>query len=254
MEEVPVVLETHDINAWFGKDQVLFNVSMQIPKKRVTAIMGPSGCGKTTFVRTLNGLHLMTPGARSSGTVLLEGVDTSTMDIVDVRKHIGMVFQRPNPFPTMTVYDNVLAGYHLTGQRLPREKADRIVETMLTKVGLWTEVQSKLFKAGTSLSGGQQQRLCIARTIAMEPDVVLFDEPTSALDPKSTAIIEELLSSLKADYSIVFVTHGLQQAARISDYVAFFMTGELVEFGETKKVFVGPQDKRTEDYLSGKYG
>lgn len=254
MEEVPVVLETHDINAWFGRDQVLFNVSMQIPKKRVTAIMGPSGCGKTTFVRTLNGLHLMTPGARSSGTVLLEGVDTSTMDIVDVRKHIGMVFQRPNPFPTMTVYDNVLAGYHLTGQRLPREKADRIVETMLTKVGLWTEVQSKLFKAGTSLSGGQQQRLCIARTIAMEPDVVLFDEPTSALDPKSTAIIEELLSSLKADYSIVFVTHGLQQAARISDYVAFFMTGELVEFGETKKVFVGPQDKRTEDYLSGKYG
>ena len=254
MEEVPVVLETHDINAWFGRDQVLFNVSMQIPKKSVTAIMGPSGCGKTTFVRTLNGLHLMTPGARSSGTVLLEGVDTSTMDIVDVRKHIGMVFQRPNPFPTMTVYDNVLAGYHLTGQRLPREKADRIVETMLTKVGLWTEVQSKLFKAGTSLSGGQQQRLCIARTIAMEPDVVLFDEPTSALDPKSTAIIEELLSSLKADYSIVFVTHGLQQAARISDYVAFFMTGELVEFGETKKVFVGPQDKRTEDYLSGKYG
>ena len=254
MDEVPVVLEAHDINAWFGKDQVLFNVSMQIPKKRVTAIMGPSGCGKTTFVRTLNGLHLMTPGARSSGTVLLEGTDTSTMDIVDVRKHIGMVFQRPNPFPTMTVYDNVLAGYRLTGQRLPREKADRIVETMLTKVGLWTEVQSKLFKAGTSLSGGQQQRLCIARTIAMEPDVVLFDEPTSALDPKSTAIIEELLSSLKADYSIVFVTHGLQQAARISDYVAFFMTGELVEFGETKKVFVGPQDKRTEDYLSGKYG
>ncbi|HEY9093942.1 MAG TPA: phosphate ABC transporter ATP-binding protein [Candidatus Cryosericum sp.] len=254
MDEVPVVLETHDINAWFGKDQVLFNVSMQIPKKRVTAIMGPSGCGKTTFVRTLNGLHLMTPGARSSGTVLLEGTDTSTMDIVDVRKHIGMVFQRPNPFPTMTVYDNVLAGYRLTGQRLSREKADRIVETMLTKVGLWTEVQSKLFKAGTSLSGGQQQRLCIARTIAMEPDVVLFDEPTSALDPKSTAIIEELLSSLKADYSIVFVTHGLQQAARISDYVAFFMTGELVEFGETKKVFVGPQDKRTEDYLSGKYG
>ncbi|HNW85187.1 MAG TPA: phosphate ABC transporter ATP-binding protein [Candidatus Cryosericum sp.] len=254
MEEVPVVLETKDINAWFGKDQVLFNVSMQIPKKRVTAIMGPSGCGKTTFVRTLNGLHLMTPGARSSGTVLLEGVDTSTMDIVDVRKHIGMVFQRPNPFPTMTVYDNVLAGYRLTGQHLSREKADQIVETMLTKVGLWTEVQAKLFKAGTSLSGGQQQRLCIARTIAMEPDVVLFDEPTSALDPKSTAIIEELLSSLKTDYSIVFVTHGLQQAARISDYVAFFMTGELVEFGETKKVFVGPQDKRTEDYLSGKYG
>jgi phosphate transport system ATP-binding protein len=254
METLPIVLETKDINAWFGKDQVLFNVSMTIPKKRVTAIMGPSGCGKTTFVRTLNGLHLMTPGARSSGTVLLEGTDTSTMDIVDVRKHIGMVFQRPNPFPTMTVYDNVLAGYHLTGQRLSRERADQIVETMLTKVGLWTEVQSKLFKAGTSLSGGQQQRLCIARTIAMEPDVVLFDEPTSALDPKSTAIIEELLSSLKADYSIVFVTHGLQQAARISDYVAFFMTGELVEFGETKKVFVGPQDKRTEDYLSGKYG
>jgi phosphate transport system ATP-binding protein len=176
------------------------------------------------------------------------------MDVVDVRKHIGMVFQRPNPFPTMTVYENVLAGYRLTGQRLSRDKADQIVEATLNKVGLWTEVQAKLFKAGTSLSGGQQQRLCIARTIAMEPAVVLFDEPTSALDPKSAAIIEELLSDLKADYSILFVTHGLQQAARISDYVAFFMLGELVEFGETKRVFVGPQDKRTEDYLSGKYG
>jgi phosphate transport system ATP-binding protein len=254
MEEPVIVLETQKINAWFGKDQVLFDVSARIPKNRVTAIMGPSGCGKTTFVRTLNGLHLMTPGARSSGAVLLEGTDTSTMDIVDVRKHIGMVFQRPNPFPTMTVYENVLAGYRLTGQRLSRDKADQIVEATLNKVGLWTEAQTKLFNAGTSLSGGQQQRLCIARTIAMEPAVVLFDEPTSALDPKSTAIIEELLSDLKSDYSIIFVTHGLQQAARISDYVAFFMLGELVEFGETKRVFVGPQDKRTEDYLSGKYG
>jgi phosphate transport system ATP-binding protein len=254
MEEPVIVLETQKVNAWFGKDQVLFDVSARIPKNRVTAIMGPSGCGKTTFVRTLNGLHLMTPGSRSSGTVLLEGTDTSTMDIVDVRKHIGMVFQRPNPFPTMTVYENVLAGYRLTGQRLSRDKADQIVEATLNKVGLWTEAQTKLFNAGTSLSGGQQQRLCIARTIAMEPAVVLFDEPTSALDPKSTATIEELLSDLKSDYSILFVTHGLQQAARISDYVAFFMMGELVEFGETKRVFVGPQDKRTEDYLSGKYG
>ncbi|MHB8070343.1 MAG: phosphate ABC transporter ATP-binding protein [Candidatus Cryosericum sp.] len=254
MEESPTVLETQKINAWFGKDQVLFDVSAHFPKHRVTAIMGPSGCGKTTYVRTLNRLHEMTPGARSNGTILLEGTDTGTMDIVDVRKHIGMVFQRPNPFPTMTVYENVLAGYRLTGQRLSRENADQIVESTLTKVGLWTEVQAKLFKAGTSLSGGQQQRLCIARTIAMQPEVVLFDEPTSALDPKSTAIIEELLSDLKTDYSILFVTHGLQQAARISDYVAFFMLGELVEFGETKRVFVGPQDKRTEDYLSGKYG
>lgn len=254
MEETATVLETQKINAWFGKDQVLFNVSARFPKHRVTAIMGPSGCGKTTYVRTLNRLHEMTPGARSTGTILLEGADTGTMDIVDVRKHIGMVFQRPNPFPTMTVYENVLAGYRLTGQRLAREQADQIVESTLTKVGLWTEVQAKLFKAGTSLSGGQQQRLCIARTIAMQPEVVLFDEPTSALDPKSTAVIEELLSDLKTDYSILFVTHGLQQAARISDYVAFFMLGELVEFGETKRVFVGPQDKRTEDYLSGKYG
>jgi phosphate transport system ATP-binding protein len=254
MEEPAIVLETQKINAWFGKDQVLFDVSARFPRHRVTAIMGPSGCGKTTYVRTLNRLHEMIPGARSTGTVLLEGTDTSTMDIVDVRKHIGMVFQRPNPFPTMTVYENVLAGYRLTGQRLAREKADQIVEATLNKVGLWTEVQAKLFKAGTSLSGGQQQRLCIARTIAMQPEVVLFDEPTSALDPKSTAIIEELLSNLKSDYSILFVTHGLQQAARISDYVAFFMMGELVEFGETKRVFVGPQDKRTEDYLSGKYG
>lgn len=254
MEEIAIILETQKINAWYGKDQILFDVSMRIPEKRVTAIMGPSGCGKTTFVRTLNGLHQMTPGAHATGIVLLAGKDTSTMDIVDVRKHIGMVFQRPNPFPTMTVYENVLAGYRFTGQRLSRDKADQIVETTLNKVGLWTEVQNKLFKSGTSLSGGQQQRLCIARTIAMEPEVILFDEPTSALDPKSTATIEELLSDLKTDYTIVFVTHGLQQAARISDYVAFFMLGELVEFGDTKKVFVGPQDKRTEDYLSGKYG
>ena len=254
MEETEIVLETQKINAWFGKEQVLFDVSARFPKHRVTAIMGPSGCGKTTYVRTLNRLHELTPGARSTGTVLLEGTDTVSMDVVDVRKHIGMVFQRPNPFPTMTVYENVRAGYRLTGQHLPREKADRIVETTLTKVGLWSEVQEKLFKTGTSLSGGQQQRLCIARTIAVQPEVVLFDEPTSALDPRSTAVIEELLSDLKEDYSILFVTHGLQQAARISDYVAFFMTGELVEFGETKSVFVGPQDKRTEDYLSGKYG
>jgi phosphate transport system ATP-binding protein len=254
MEEPTIVLETQKVNAWFGKDQILFDVSVRIPRHCVTAIMGPSGCGKTTFVRTLNRLHQMTPGARATGTVLLEGADTSAMDVVDVRKHIGMVFQRPNPFPTMSVYENVLAGYLLTGQRLPRQRADQIVETTLNKVGLWTEVQSKLFKAGTSLSGGQQQRLCIARTIAMEPAVVLFDEPTSALDPKSTSVIEELLSDLTTDYSIIFVTHGLQQAARVSDYVAFFMLGELVEFGETKRVFVGPQDKRTEDYLSGKYG
>ena len=254
MEETEIVLETQKINAWFGKEQVLFDVSARFPKHRVTAIMGPSGCGKTTYVRTLNRLHELTPGARSTGTVLLGGTDTGSMDVVDVRKHIGMVFQRPNPFPTMSVYENVLAGYHLTGQRLPHEKADRIVETTLAKVGLWSEVQEKLFKTGTSLSGGQQQRLCIARTIAVQPEVVLFDEPTSALDPRSTAVIEELLSDLKEDYSILFVTHGLQQAARISDYVAFFMTGELVEFGETKSVFVGPQDKRTEDYLSGKYG
>lgn len=254
MEETTTILETRKINAWYGKDQILFDVSVSIPEKRVTAIMGPSGCGKTTFVRTLNGLHQMSPGGHATGTVLLAGKDTTGMDIVDVRKHIGMVFQRPNPFPTMTVYENVLAGYRFTGQRLPRDTADQIVETTLTKVGLWTEVQNKLFKAGTSLSGGQQQRLCIARTIAMGPEVILFDEPTSALDPKSTAVIEELLSDLKSEYTIVFVTHGLQQAARISDYVAFFMMGELVEFGETKTVFVGPQDKRTEDYLSGKYG
>ena len=187
MEETEIVLETQKINAWFGKEQVLFDVSARFPKHRVTAIMGPSGCGKTTYVRTLNRLHELTPGARSTGTVLLEGTDTVSMDVVDVRKHIGMVFQRPNPFPTMTVYENVLAGYRLTGQHLPREKADRIVETTLAKVGLWSEVQEKLFKAGTSLSGGQQQRLCIARTIAVQPEVVLFDEPTSALDPRSTA-------------------------------------------------------------------
>ncbi|MDO9100372.1 MAG: phosphate ABC transporter ATP-binding protein [Caldisericota bacterium] len=254
MNESAYALETRNISAWYGKDQVLFNVSAQIPEKKVTAVMGPSGCGKTTFVRTLNGLHQTNPQARATGTILLHGVDTSTLDIVDVRKRMGMVFQRPNPFPTMTVYENVLAGYYLTGCHLSRQKGDEIVETTLKKVGLWDEAQNKLFKAGTSLSGGQQQRLCIARAIAMEPEVILFDEPTSALDPKATAVIEELLSNLKTEYTILFVTHGLQQAARISDFVGFFMLGELVELGETKRIFVTPQDKRTEDYLSGKYG
>ncbi len=229
----PAIFDIRDLWAYYGEKPAIRSVTLKIPEKRVTAIMGPSGCGKTTFIRCLNRLHELTPGARVQGEILLRGENILEMDPVLVRRRVGMVFQRPNPFPTMTIYDNVLAGYKLLGIKLRREEADRIVEEALRKAALWDEVKDSLHKRGTYLSGGQQQRLCIARALAVKPEVLLMDEPTSALDPKSTAKIEELVVELKQSVTIVIVTHNIAQAGRVSDYTAFFYLGELVEFGPT---------------------
>jgi phosphate transport system ATP-binding protein len=220
----------------------------------VTAVMGPSGCGKTTFIRCLNRMHELAPNAHVTGLVTLDGEDISKGSPIELRRRIGMVFQRPNPFPTMSIYDNVLAGYTLNGIRLDRGERDRVVEETLRKVTLWDEVKDSLHRRGTFLSGGQQQRLCIARALALQPEVLLLDEPTSALDPRATAAIEELIVQLKAVVTIVQVTHNIPQAARISDFTAFIHLGDLVEFGPTQKLFTVPADKRTEEYLSGKFG
>ncbi len=250
----PAIFDIRDLWAYYGEKPAIRNVTLKIPEKRVTAIMGPSGCGKTTFIRCLNRLHELTPGATVKGEILLRGENILNMDPVLVRRRIGMVFQRPNPFPTMTIYDNVLAGYKLLGIRLRREEADQIVEEALRKAALWEEVKDSLHKRGTYLSGGQQQRLCIARALAVKPEVLLMDEPTSALDPKSTAKIEELVVELKQSVTIVIVTHNIAQAGRVSDYTAFFYLGELVEFGPTSHLFTVPRDKRTEEFLKGKFG
>ncbi len=215
--------------------------------------MGPSGCGKTTFIRCLNRLHELTPGAKITGRVFLREEDILQLDPILVRRRVGMVFQRPNPFPTMTIYENVLAGFKLLGIRLKKKEADRIVEEALRKAALWDEVKDVLHRRGTFLSGGQQQRLCIARALAVNPEVLLMDEPTSALDPKATLQIENLIVELKRTVSIVIVTHNMPQAGRISDYTAFFYLGELIEFGPTAEVFTNPKDPRTEEYLTGKF-
>jgi phosphate transport system ATP-binding protein len=216
--------------------------------------MGPSGCGKTTLIRCINRMHELTPNAKVSGKILLDSQDIYNTDPIIVRRQIGMVFQRPNPFPTMSIYDNVIAGYNLNGIKLNKEEMDRTVEESLRKAALWDEVRDALHRKGTFLSGGQQQRLCIARALAMHPEILLLDEPTSALDPKSTAHIEELVSRLKTTVTIIQVTHNIAQAARVSDFTAFLYLGELVEFGSTEKMFTGPKDKRTEEYLTGKFG
>ena len=216
--------------------------------------MGPSGCGKTTLVRCINRMHELIPNATVSGRMLLQGEDIYAMNPILARRKIGMVFQRPNPFPTMNIYDNVIAGYKLNGIRIDKAGLDSIVEESLRKAALWNEVKDNLYKKGTFLSGGQQQRLCIARALAMKPEIMLLDEPTSALDPKSTAHIEELMIELKQTVTIILVTHNIAQAARTSDFTAFIYLGELVEFGPTKKLFTVPQDKRTEEYLTGKFG
>ena len=229
------------------------HVTVKIPEKLVTAVMGPSGCGKTTFIRCLNRLHELTPGARITGKIFLRNQDILQMDPIIVRRKVGMVFQRPNPFPTMTIYENVLAGYKLLGIRLPKKEADRIVEEALKKAALWDEVKDVLHRRGTFLSGGQQQRLCIARALAVKPEVLLMDEPTSALDPKATLQIENLIVELKQTVTIIIVTHNMPQAGRISDYTAFFYLGELIEFGPTAEVFTNPKDPRTEEYLTGKF-
>jgi phosphate transport system ATP-binding protein len=248
------VLEIIDFSASFSGNQVVNNVSMTVEKNKATALMGPSGCGKTTLLRCINRMHELVPDAGFSGKILLHDEDIYRMNPILVRKRIGMVFQRPNPFPTMSIYDNVIAGYKLNGIKMKKDEKDRIVEDSLKKSALWDEVKDSLYKKGSFLSGGQQQRLCIARALAMNPDIMLMDEPTSALDPKATSHIEELITGLKNDITILLVTHNIAQAARVSDFTAFMYLGSLIEFGTTEKLFTVPQDKRTEEYLSGKFG
>jgi phosphate transport system ATP-binding protein len=249
-----VILETRGLTAGFDGRDVVHGITIAIPAGRITAIMGPSGCGKTTFMRCINRMHELAHNAQVSGQVLLDGEDVYDLSPMHLRRRIGMVFQRPNPFPTMSIYDNVVAGYKLNGMRMPRPDLDRIVEETLRRVTLWEEVKDSLHRRGTFLSGGQQQRLCIARALAMKPEIMLLDEPTSALDPRATAAIEELITSLKGVVTIVQVTHNIPQAARISDFTAFIHLGELVEFGPTRRVFTVPKDPRTEEYLAGKFG
>jgi len=244
-----------DLNAWFGTTHVLRGIGVTIAPKAVTAVIGPSGCGKSTFVRCLNRMHEVVPGARVTGSVRVEGMDVYApgVDPVQVRRKIGMVFQKPNPFPTMSVFDNVVAGLRLGGVR-ERSVLDEAAERALRQAALWDEVKDQLGKSGVSLSGGQQQRVCIARALAVEPEVLLMDEPCSALDPIATAKIEELILERRSTLTIVVVTHNMQQAARVSESTGFFLLGELVEFGVTRQLFTNPHDKRTEDYITGRFG
>jgi phosphate transport system ATP-binding protein len=247
------IIKTVDYNAYFGDNRVVKDVNIEIPKNHIIAVMGPSGCGKTTFLRGINRMHEMTTGARANGRILVDGEDIMQLHPIVVRLKIGMVFQRPNPFPNLSIYDNVLAGYKLNGVKLPKRQQDHIVEASLSKVALWTEVKDALKKKGTFLSGGQQQRLCIARAVAMEPEILLFDEPTSALDPISTSKIEELFIELKSNYTLIIVTHNMQQAARVSDKTAFFYMGELIEYSNTKKMFLNPEKEQTQNYITGRF-
>lgn len=248
------ILRTEDFSAYYDNNQILKNITFSTPKNLVTAIMGPSGCGKTTLIRCINRMHELIPNAKVSGKIYLMDKDIYSMEPIVLRRKIGMVFQKPNPFPTMTIYDNVIAGYKLNGIKMSKGDADAIVEQSLESAGLWAEVKDSLYRKGTFLSGGQQQRLCIARALAMKPEILLLDEPTSALDPKSTAHIEELIVELKKRQTMLLVTHNIAQAARISDYTAFLYLGELIEFGPTEKMFTVPKDRRTEEYLTGKFG
>ncbi|OLC82886.1 MAG: phosphate ABC transporter ATP-binding protein [Thaumarchaeota archaeon 13_1_40CM_3_50_5] len=248
-------IETEKLNAFYGKNHAIKDLSIKIRDKSITAIIGPSGCGKSTFIRCLNRMHELVPGARASGKVFLDGNDmyAKGVDPVLVRRRVGMVFQKPNPFPTMSVYDNVAAGLKLNGVR-NRDRLDQAVKKSLDAAALWEEVKDDLWKPGVSLSGGQQQRLCIARALAVEPEAILMDEPCSALDPSATAKIEGLMTNLKEEYAVVIVTHNMQQAARVSDYTAFFYLGELIEYSETTTLFENPSQELTERYLTGKFG
>ena len=243
------------LEAWFGTKQAVKDVSLDVKENTITAIIGPSGCGKTTLIRCLNRMHEMTPSSRSMGQVIIDGIDIydRNIDPVIIKRRIGMVFQKPNPFPTMSIYDNVAAGLKLNGVK-DRQLIDEIVKESLQGAGLWEEVKNELDKPGMGLSGGQQQRLCIARALAMQPEVLLMDEPTSALDPMASSKIEELVHDLKQELTIIIVTHNMQQAARVSDYTAFMYLGELVEYGPTKKIFENPEKELTERYISGKFG
>ena len=246
------IITVHDLNLWYGAAQALHHVSMDIPEKSITALIGPSGCGKSTFLKTLNRMNDLIPGVRVTGSVLYKEQDVFAMDVSQLRREVGMVFQKPNPFP-MSIYDNVAYGPRTHGIR-NKVRLDDIVEQSLRSAAIWDEVKDRLKKNALGLSGGQQQRLCIARALAVEPQVLLMDEPTSALDPISTSKIEDLAISLKERYTIVIVTHNMQQAARISDRTAFFLLGELVEYGDTEQIFAQPHDKRTEDYITGRFG
>ena len=248
-------IETVGLSAWFGAHQAISDISIAVEPKTITAFIGPSGCGKSTFLRCINRLHETVAGARSTGQVLLDDDDIYSpgVDPVAVRRTIGMVFQRPNPFPTMSIYDNVAAGLRLAGAKKGPE-LDEAVERSLRGANLWDEVKDRLKRPGAGLSGGQQQRLCIARAIAVEPEVLLMDEPCSALDPISTLAIEDLIQQLKTDYTIVIVTHNMQQAARVSDYTAYMYLGELIEVGRTDSLFIKPAKRETEDYITGRFG
>ncbi len=248
------LIETKSLNLWYGDHQALFDVNIKIPEKSITALIGPSGCGKSTFLKTLNRMNDLVEGCRIEGEVLLNGEDiySAKTDVTELRKKVGMVFQKANPFP-MSIYDNVAYGPRIHGVK-SKSKLDEIVESSLKAAAIWDETKDCLKKSALSLSGGQQQRLCIARSLAVEPDVLLMDEPTSALDPISTGKIEELAEELKKNYTIIIVTHNMQQAVRISDKTAFFLLGKLVEFGNTDDVFYRPKEKKTKDYITGRFG
>ena len=248
-------IEIENLSAWFGKKQVLKGINMRILENTVTAIIGPSGCGKTTLIRCLNRMHEIVPGARVAGRVLLDGEDVYGKDVdpVAIRRRIGMIFQKPNPFPMMSIYDNVAAGLKLNGMN-DKSMLDEIVEKSIRMADLWNEVKDDLNKSGASLSGGQQQRLCIARALAVKPEIILMDEPCSALDPIATARIEELIRTLAKDFTVVIVTHNMQEAARVSDLTAFLYIGELIEYGSTKDIFENPKNELTEKYITGEFG
>jgi len=252
---VGVDIRVENLNAWYGQTHTLHDVSLHIPANHATALIGPSGCGKSTFVRCLNRMHETNPIARAEGSVRMGDVDIyKDASPVEIRRRVGMVFQRPNPFPTMSIYDNVASGLKLNGFRKKRI-LDEVVERSLKQAALWEEVKDDLRKkSGASLSGGQQQRMCIARALAVDPEVLLMDEPASALDPVSTSKIEDLIFQLKSEYTIVIVTHNMQQAARVAERTGFFLNGKLVEFDATHKIFTNPSDKRTEDYITGRFG
>ena len=251
---MPTIIDVKDLNLWYGTHQALHHVNIEIPEHKITALIGPSGCGKSTFLKTLDRMNDLVEDVKITGEVVYQGQDiyAPSVDVTWLRKQIGMVFQKPNPFP-MSIYDNVAYGPRTHGVR-SKVKLDEIVEKSLKGAAIWDEVKDRLKKSALGLSGGQQQRLCIARALAVEPDILLMDEATSALDPISTSKIEDLATELKEKYTIVMVTHNMQQAARISDKTAFFLLGELVEFGDTEKLFSMPHDKRTEDYITGRFG
>jgi phosphate transport system ATP-binding protein len=253
MEVNMSIISTKNLNLWYGKHKALKDINLEIEKNAVTALIGPSGCGKSTFLRTLNRMNDLIDSVKIEGQVLFEGKDIyDNYNVIELRKRVGMVFQKPNPFP-MSIYDNIAYGPRLHGIK-SKFKLDEIVEKSLKGAVLWEEAKDRLKKSALGLSGGQQQRLCIARTLAVEPEVLLMDEPTSALDPISTLKVEELMDSLKKDYTVIIVTHNMQQAGRISDHTAFFLNGEVVEYDKTEDIFYRPRDKRTEDYITGRFG